>query len=140
MVITMKTRVVLLNTSILTTFGRFTYWPITLAYAQELSRLACGGVVDEPLPTCSSSDPPPTLPNPLGPLLSAVGHESTAQVLSSLLGVPVPVNRIQYVQQASDLAIVFKLRGRPPEGRVLTVQEIEGIGYDFGMIRMESST
>ncbi len=76
-----RARVVLLNTSILTCHGSFTYQP--------------------------------------------------------LLGVPVPVNRIQYEQTTGDLAVVFKLRGRPPEGKILTAEEIEAIGYDFGLLTLE---
>ncbi|MCL2869812.1 YddF family protein, partial [Candidatus Saccharibacteria bacterium] len=62
---------------------------------------------------------------------SAVGHESTAQVLTTLLGITVPMNRIQFRQAAGQVALVFKLNGRPEEGKVLTAEEIETIGYSF---------
>ena len=122
--VAMKTRVVLLNTSILTAYGCFSYRETTLDYARFVAQLAHRSAQSA---LCD-----------MGPLLSAIGHESTAQVLTSLLGVPVPVNRVQYEQSPDDLAIVFKLRGRPPEGRILTVQEIEAIGFDFGMLKMVS--
>lgn len=48
-------------------------------------------------------------------ILSAVGHQATAQVLSDLLGREIPVNRIQFAQQPGQSALVLKLRGRIPE-------------------------
>lgn len=66
---------------------------------------------------------------------SAIGHEATAQILTDLLGVPVSMNRVQYAQQPGDTALCFKLRGRPPEGKILTREEVEGIGYDFQLLR-----
>lgn len=62
---------------------------------------------------------------------SAIGHEATAQALSSLLGFDVPVNRIQAVQEVRQLAVVLKLRGRLPEGRILTLDELYEIGFDL---------
>jgi len=104
--------IAILNTSILTAYGSYTYQPITLRQAQELAALG----------------------REEGTLVSAVGHESTAQILTELLCVPVQVNRIQYEQAQGSTAIVFKLRGRPPEGRILSREEIGAIGYDFGQL------
>ena len=98
-----------LNTSILTAYGTFEYVEITLDQAQAL---VCG----------------------TGGFLSAVGHESTAQILTALLGVEVPVNRIQFAQGAGQAALVFKLNGRAPEGVILTAKQIEEIGYSFGKL------
>lgn len=103
---TMK-KITILNTSILTNFGKYTYNPLTL----EESKILIGGGFE-----------------------SAVGHESTCEILSSLLGEEIKMNRIQYSQQVGETALVFKLKGRPQEGRVLTVQEIEAIGYEFGSL------
>lgn len=64
-------------------------------------------------------------------ILSAVGHESTAQILTTLLGLHVAVNRINFQQQPGQVALVFKLNGRAPEGRILSADEVEAIGYDF---------
>lgn len=99
--------VILLNTSILTTFGTFRYEPLALA---EARRLVADGFI------------------------SAIGHDSTANVLSELLGVAVPVNRFDYQQQPGEQAIVFKLKGRPPEGRILAADEIQTMGYEFGLL------
>lgn len=68
---------------------------------------------------------------------SAIGHEATARVLSDLLQITIPVNRIEYKQQPRERAIVFKLRGRPEEGRILNREEIEAIGYDLYVLTRE---
>ena len=62
---------------------------------------------------------------------SAIGHESTAQIMTELLGEEIPVNRQQFAQQVGQQALVFKLKGRAPEGVILSTQEIEAIGYEF---------
>ncbi|WP_069998036.1 YddF family protein [Cellulosilyticum sp. I15G10I2] len=61
--------------------------------------------------------------------ISAIGHEATAEIMSELIGQEVPMNRIQFYQQVGQLAIVFKLKERPPEGVVLEKEEIKHIGY-----------
>ena len=63
--------------------------------------------------------------------ISAVGHEATAQVLTELLGVEIPMNRIEFKQQDNQMALVFKINGRIPEGKILSREEIEKIGYSF---------
>jgi len=62
---------------------------------------------------------------------SAIGHDSTAEILSNLVRITIPVNRIKYEQKEDELMIVFQLRDRPPEGKILSKEEIEEIGYDF---------
>ena len=62
---------------------------------------------------------------------SAVGHESTASIMSSLLGVEVPVNRIQVKPVGGDQMLCFKLKNRAPEGVILTEREIEELGYEW---------
>jgi len=104
-------KVVLLNTSILTVYGRFEYIPATLEAAKSAVQ--------------SASE-----------IVSAIGHESTADILTELLSTPVKQNRITYRQEPDDLAVVFKLNGRPAEGQILTREEIEEIGYSFGFLRM----
>lgn len=61
--------------------------------------------------------------------ISAIGHEATAEIMSELLDEDIPMNRIQFHQQVGQIAIVFKLNERPPEGVILNKQEIERIGY-----------
>lgn len=99
--------VTILNTSILTNFGSYKYEPLTLTESKEL--ISNG-------------------------FESAVGHQSTCDVLSKLLGVEVKMNRIQYSQNIGDVALVFKLKGRPEEGKILTIHEIDSVGFEFGKL------
>ena len=102
-------KITLLNTSILTTYGTFEYQPVSLAAVKDL--VANNEVT------------------------SAIGHAATAEVLSDLLEVEVPANRIEFSQKIDEVAIVFKLKSRIPEGKVLNRAEIEEIGYEFGILR-----
>lgn len=101
-------KLAVLNTSILTTEGTFTLKDITLEEARNL--------VTE------------------NEILSAVGHQSTADILTTLLETEIPMNRIQFAQETGQKALVFKLNGRPEEGKILTAEEIEAIGYKFQLL------
>ena len=63
--------------------------------------------------------------------ISAIGHEATAEIMSDLFEIKIPMNRIQFQQEVGQWAIVFKLNQRPPEGEVLERKELERIGYSF---------
>ena len=103
--------IAILNTTILTADGDFTLQAISLDEAKQL-------IKDKEI-------------------LSAVGHESTAQILTELLEVDVPLNRIQFKQQSGQKALCFKLNGRPQEGTILTAEEIKKIGYEFKLLEMK---
>ena len=108
--------ITVLNTSILTNFGKYQYSEISLDRAREIAQQA----------------------NDFNQLVSAVGHQSACDILTKLLGVTIPMNRIEYKQEVGTAALIFKLKGRPEEGKILTVEEIEEIGYNFGLlIRLE---
>lgn len=93
-------------------------------------------------------------------LFSAIGHQATAEALTGILGDAlasgpdgrsewwetqdadgtfrgimrssrVPVNRAEFRQWPGQAALVLKLRGRLPEGRVLTLAELEELGFDL---------
>lgn len=100
--------ITILNTSILTTTGTFKLNDITLEEAKNLVH---------------NND-----------ILSAVGHKSTADILTTLLQKEIPANRIEYAQNVNEKALVFKLNGRPEEGKILTVNEIQEIGYKFQLL------
>lgn len=65
---------------------------------------------------------------------SAVGHQSTAEIMTTLLDKEIPVNRQMFSQKPGQQALVFKLNGRPQEGKILTADEIEQIGYKFQLL------
>lgn len=69
-----------------------------------------------------------------GTFRSAIGHEGTAKILSRILGVNIPYNRISFSQEAGEVVLVFKLKGRVGEGVVLTDEQIERVGYEFGLL------
>lgn len=103
-------KIALLNTSILTTTGDYSLKDISLEQAIEIVQKNKNN------------------------LDSAIGHESTAQIMTQLLKTTVEVNRQMFVQLVGQEAIVFKLNGRPPEGKILSTEEIEKIGYKFQLL------
>jgi len=63
--------------------------------------------------------------------VSAVGHESTAAIMSELLGKQVPVSRAQVAPVPGDKLLCFKLKRRTPEWVVLSKEGIEKWGYEW---------
>jgi hypothetical protein len=63
--------------------------------------------------------------------VSAVGHESTAKIMSEVLDIGIPVNREAINPMAGDKLFCFKLKGRAPEGVVLDREQIERMGYEW---------
>lgn len=103
-------KLALLNTSILTAAGSYILTDISLNQARKL-------VTDN-----------------AGNLDSAIGHASTAEIMTTLLEADIPVNRQMFSQDVGQRALVFKLNGRPEEGKILTAEEIETIGYKFQLL------
>ena len=103
-----KMKLALLNTTIATEDGTYEVETITLDVAKRI-------IADNELD-------------------SAIGHLSTAKIMSTLLETDVKMNRQQFSQQKGQLALVFKLKGRPAEGKILTQEEIEEIGYQFKLM------
>lgn len=103
-------KLALLNTSILTTAGEYRLTDITLDEARDLIK--------------SNRDN----------LNSAIGHASTAEIMITLLGVEISMNRQMFQQETGQRALVFKLNGRPEEGKILSVEDIEQIGYKFQIL------
>jgi hypothetical protein len=66
--------------------------------------------------------------------VSAVGHESTAKVLSKLLGTDVPFNRAQIAITGGDIIVSFQFMVRLPEGKVLGEDEVLAL-YNEGKIK-----
>lgn len=104
--------IAILNASVVTADGLFRMTSITL---DEARKLVADAEID-----------------------SAVGHESTATLLSTLLGREIPTNRQLFAQQVGQRALVCKLNGRPPEGVALTLEELKEIGYSFKLLERVS--
>jgi hypothetical protein len=62
---------------------------------------------------------------------SAVGHEATAKVLTELLEVEIPYNRITVKMREGDSALHFVLKTRLPEGKVLSEEELRALDFDL---------
>ena len=60
-----------------------------------------------------------------GNVISAIGHEGTAKVLSELTGFDIKANRINVILDRETALIVFQILERLPEGKILTKEEIE---------------
>jgi len=103
-------KLALLNTSIITTNGIYKLEDVTLEDAKELINKN----VDN--------------------LDSAIGHESTAIVMSTVLKHVIPIHRQIFQQQVNQRALVFKLDGRLPEGKLLTPEELQEHGYKFQLL------
>jgi len=58
-------------------------------------------------------------------IISFVGHPSTAEVMSRLLSMEVPANRVSVKLREGDQMIVFSINTRLPEGRILSEEELE---------------
>jgi len=68
---------------------------------------------------------------------SVVGHKATAELLTKILGVEIPYNRIQIELQPGDRVIAFLLKKRLEEGKVIqTTEELEQIGYTLWFFRI----
>jgi len=63
--------------------------------------------------------------------ISAIGHQGTAQLLTQLLGIEIPVNRITVQLEEGDMIIAFFLKQRLPEGVVLSKEELQKLEYWF---------
>lgn len=96
-----------MNSPVLTNYGRFNFDPITV---EEAKNLLQGGFV------------------------SAIGHTSTAELLSTLLGMTIPTNRVRIEMQPGDKALVFRLLERIEEGKVLSREEIEKLPFELGLL------
>jgi len=63
--------------------------------------------------------------------VSAVGHQATAELLSRLLNIPIPFNRIQVSLNTQDILVVFQLTTRLEEGKILTEEELAKLQFKF---------
>jgi hypothetical protein len=63
--------------------------------------------------------------------VSVIGHEATAKVLTQLLGIEIPMNRIVVKMEPWDEGIHFVLATRLPEGRILTEDELRQLEFYF---------
>ena len=71
--------------------------------------------------------------------VSAIGHESTARVLSKRLGIEVPVNRILVHLEPGDQALVCEVAlPRLREGEILPEEQVEASPIRFILAEVKS--
>lgn len=101
-------KIAVLNGPVVTSFGNYTYFPIPIESAKILINAT--------------------------EFSSYIGHESTAQIVSRLLEKPIGYNRKELKQKIGQIALVFRLAHRCPEGTILNEEEVEKMGYEFGIL------
>ena len=104
----MEMKVAILNAPITTTFGNYAYFPIPVESARIL---------------VNASE-----------FSSYVGHKSTADIISRILGKHISPTRKELKQKVGQIALVFRLKKRAPEGKILNEDDIEKVGYEFGIL------
>ena len=70
---------------------------------------------------------------------SAVGHTSTAEAMTELLGTEVPMNRLTVLPEAGDKFLCFKLNRRPPEGAILNRAQLDQLGFSWCVMHYVSA-
>ena len=106
----MKSKLALLNSTVLTSNGIFKLTDLSLQEARNL-----------------------VLQN-LDNLENCIGHQATALTLSNLLNIEVLPERSSLSQVKGQLAIVLKLNGRVNEGQILSQSEMEQMGYSLKLL------
>ncbi|HMK60661.1 MAG TPA: YddF family protein [Dissulfurispiraceae bacterium] len=97
-----------LNAPVLTSFGHYSFKKIGPDQAREL--LSDG-------------------------FISAVGHKGTAEVMSEIIGIEIPFNRIPVQMRPGDQAVVLWLLERPQEGHVYSVEELDRVPCELGLLK-----
>ncbi|MDP2361398.1 MAG: DUF1874 domain-containing protein [bacterium] len=100
----------LLNSALLTSYGDYNHQgPVSVSKAREW--------LDQ------------------GPVKSAIGHASTAALLSFLLKRPVERNRVEVAMLPGDEALVLRAGLRLGEGEVLDEQALRNAPYEMSLLR-----
>jgi Domain of unknown function (DUF1874) len=90
---------------------------------------ACGNYTCYPIPTESAR----ILVNSME-IESHVGHETTAKLISKILECPISFCRDELKHQVGQNALIFKLKHRAPEGKILDERQLSEIGYEFWIL------
>ena len=69
--------------------------------------------------------------------VSAIGHEATAKIITTQLGVNVPVNRVSISLKRGDTLLVYQLLKRLEEGKVLSEQEMMQVPAKWYVVTLQ---
>jgi len=67
---------------------------------------------------------------------SAIGHQSTAEFVTMVTGVPTVANRIALSLVSGDKLLVLQLLGRLPEGAVLTQEDLAKVPSKWYLVEV----
>ncbi|AVP98220.1 DNA-binding protein [Ahniella affigens] len=70
-----------------------------------------------------------------GAFVSAIGHAESARLLSSILGINIPTNRIEIKMAIGDEALVLRMLKRLDAGKVLSDEELKALPYELSRLR-----
>jgi len=71
-----------------------------------------------------------------GDVQSAIGHTGTAALLSEILGLNIPANRISVKMNSGDEALIIRVLQRLPEGTILSKEELRSVPFELGLLLM----
>jgi hypothetical protein len=97
----------LINAPILPNYGCYDFQPLTIEQAKNLLRYG---------------------------FVSAIGHDATAKMLTHVLEQEILAHRIQVSLAVDDVAIIFRLQTRLPEGKVLDEVELFAMPFELGLL------
>lgn len=106
-------RLIFFNAPVLTAYGEFCFELVSTTQAKELINKFESEGKD---------------------IISAIGHEATAEIMSETLDYKIEMNRFSFKQTVDDTAIIFRLKKRAEEGKILEREDIEEIGFEFGVL------
>jgi hypothetical protein len=96
----------ILNTPVLTNYGTYSFEKISVEQAKMIARYA----------------------------LSAVGHKGAADALSKLLCMEIKANRVEVKMEIGDVALIFRLMPRLPEGAILSGEDTLKLPYELARL------
>lgn len=102
-------KIYLLNSSVITASGQYSYHIINKETAKEYIKTA-------------------------KEIEMAISYESTAKLLSQLLEIETYTNRNAIQMQTNEAAIILKPKKRLEEIKTLTIEELEKVGYELGWL------
>ncbi len=94
------------NTPVLTDYGDYRFTRIDLEEAKKIAQDA----------------------------VSAIGHRGAADALSQILGVEVKTKRMEVKMMPGDIALVFRLMARLPEGAILDGEDTLKMPYELAKL------